>query len=351
MINIGTYHRLNKLFNEAHKIDIGENDKFVIFSDLHMGKGGFNDDFINNSYLFKSILQNYYLERNYKLIMNGDVEELYKFSLKKVEDKWTDVYNIFDEFNNKNDFYKIFGNHDYELNFKKNSTRHYKIYQAIKLELGSNSLFIYHGHQTAGMLEQHSIFAHYMVKYIFRYISNDPIPIENGKRYKTEETAYQFSNIKKIISILGHTHRPLFESLSKIESLKMLIEKLIKKYQKLPVKDKYQLELQIRKYKDELEHLYEKNKDYNLRSGLYNSQLLVPCLFNSGAVTGKRGITGIEIKNGKISLVYWFDRKKSNRYLNYKSVKAKRLSNTDYYKAILKRDNLDYIFSRINLLG
>jgi len=83
---------------------------------------------------------------------------------------------------------------------------------------------------------------------------------------------------------------------------------------------------------------------------LYNDKLLVPCLFNSGSGIGKRGFTGIEIKNGRISLVYWFDKNLSSRYLDYNGIKTKNLNGTDYYKAVLKSEPLSYVFTRINLL-
>jgi hypothetical protein len=41
---------------------------------------------------------------------------------------------------------------------------------------------------------------------------------------------YGFSSRRKIVSIIGHIHRPLFESLSKIDTLKYRIEQLCRHY-------------------------------------------------------------------------------------------------------------------------
>lgn len=342
--------RLNILFKESQRLNISNEDKIVIFSDLHLGNGRFNDDFSSNSILFKTVLRDYYLKRNYKLILNGDIEELYKFSLTKIENKWKEIYEIFDEFDKNGNFFKIFGNHDFALNLKYKHYHKYKLYEGLRLEYLANSLFIYHGHQAAGFRENYSRIIMFLIRYLLRIFRNDSIPMENRKKYKTEIFAYNFSTKNKIVSILGHTHRPLFESLSKIESLKMLIENLINRYQKSLKKDKSGLENQIKSFKNELVKLYERNYDYNVLSSLYNTRLLVPCLFNSGAVTGKRGMTGLEIKNGKIYLIYWFDRKRSLRYLHYKNVKSRQFNDTDFYKAILRKDCLNNIFSRIHLL-
>jgi predicted phosphodiesterase len=342
--------RLKKIFDEAPVFNINDDNKFIIFSDIHNGNGGFNDDFTKNSNLFINVLKNHYLKKGYKLILNGDVEELYKFSLKKIEKAWAELYNVFDEFHNKNSLFKIYGNHDYELNFKHNH-RKYQLYQAIKLCYKENDIFIYHGHQTAHKLEQYSKYIGFFVKYLLRTFSNKPVPYEDNRKYNTEEIAFEFAAKNKIISILGHTHRPLFESVSKTETVKNIIENLINKYQQCKEENKLKIEEQIKRYKQEFDKLVKKDLTLHKRSSIYNISLTVPCLFNSGAVTGKRGITGIEIKNGKIALVYWFDKNRSQRYLHYKDVVTKRLGKSDFYRAILRKDSLDYIFSRIKLLG
>jgi UDP-2,3-diacylglucosamine pyrophosphatase LpxH len=341
---------LEKIYRDSKRISITKNDKIIIFSDLHLGNGRFNDSFTPNANLFQQILTENYLEKDYTLILNGDVEELYKFSINNIKKKWSSLYLIFDEFISKNKFFKIFGNHDYELKINHSLHLNYQLYESIILDYYSNELFVYHGHQTAPIIEQYSKIIIFFVKYLFRLVGNDSVPIDNNKKYLTEATAYKFSIEKKIISILGHTHRPLFESLSKIDSLKITIEHLINKYLKVDDVKKNKISQQIQKYKEEFEKVFDNKNNYLTINSLYNNRLMVPCLFNSGAVTGKRGITGIEINKGFISLVYWFDINRSKRYLNYKNVEYKRLKKTNFFKAVLKRDNLDYLFTRIKLL-
>ncbi|MFO7782289.1 MAG: metallophosphoesterase, partial [Spirochaetia bacterium] len=86
------------------------------------------------------------------------------------------------------------------------------------------------------------------------------------------------------------------------------------------------------------------------RRSLYNADLIVPCLFNSGCVLGKRGMTSLEIRDGRIALVYWFDasRDDATPYRDTHGMEA--LPGTHYYRVVLEEDSLDYIFSRINLL-
>jgi predicted phosphodiesterase len=344
-------NRLDKLFLESKEINITNDDKIVIFSDLHLGNGRRNDDFKRNSESFIKVLKDYYLKNDFTLILNGDVEELYKFTLKTIKKSWSELYTIFDEFNNKGKLFKIFGNHDYELAINKHLKTGFELYESLKLKYNDNDIFIYHGHQTGSWIEQYSKIALFFIKYLFRQIENKIEPIESHKVYKAESNAYCHSKMRKSISILGHTHRPLFESHSKLDSLKLIIEKLIDRYSKsFDDERKLKISNQINRYKSELDKLISSKEVYHKRNSLYEDGMIVPCLFNSGSITGKHGFTGLEIKNGKIALIYWFDILNSQRYLDYKGVKHKKFQDTNFHKAILKKDSLDYLFSRIKLL-
>ena len=78
------YQNLDNLFEASPTFELNNSDRWVIFSDLHMGDGGSTDDFKTNSDLFKTTLDRYYLEKHHSLILNGDVEEMQRFSLKKI---------------------------------------------------------------------------------------------------------------------------------------------------------------------------------------------------------------------------------------------------------------------------
>lgn len=353
MHNNPYFVKLEKLYSKVPTINITNDDKIVIFSDLHIGNGTNKDDFFKNSEIFLDILENYYLKKDYKLILNGDIEDLYKFSLNKIIKKWGRVFEIFEKFAEKDNLFKIVGNHDHDLYLFKKPDINKNLLTGLKLFYNDNHIFIYHGQQVSNYFEEYNRISFYFIRYIAcpMGISNSTISIDNKKKLKTEERAYEYSAQKKIISIIGHTHRALFESLSKIDTLNMKIERLIQKYAKVkPEKQERIVEL-INRYKEELQHWHSKHEDFNLRNSIYNEKILVPCLFNSGTVIGKRGMNCIEIKNGKIALIYWFDKNKSQRYLNYKGVKVKQFGDTDVMKAIIKEQTLDYVFNRINLLS
>ena len=340
---------LHQLLRETPTRRLDKRTKLVIFSDLHMGNGTVRDDFLKNSKLFLYVLKNYYLKRKYGLILNGDVEELQRFSFNRILRKWKEIYKVFKDFKKRSAFYKIIGNHDYELMYHKELN--IQLLPAMKFQFDGNDLFIFHGHQGSRFHERY----HYLSTFILRYIAN-PLGIKNyspayssNKRYKVEKNVYEFSSQNKVVSIIGHTHRPLFESLSKIDSLKFKIEQLCRDYTVANKIDKKKMKIAIRRHKEELQHLYKKSTSVDYRSNIYGD-LVIPCLFNSGCVIGKRGITAIEIADNKICLVHWFDKRRSKKYLNYYDTKPKSLGKSNYYRICIKQEHLNYVFTRINLL-
>jgi len=344
---------LTSMLHDAPEINLSQTDKIVIFSDLHIGNRGRRDDFLRNSSAFMHILEHYYLKNDYTLVLNGDIEELQKFSLKRIIAKWPDLYQLFQGFERKGSLYKISGNHDLELKFLNNPHLKTTIVKGLKLNYHGHQIAIFHGHQGSLIMERFYL----LWKILLRYIVN-PVGIknisyshDNTLRFKTERRVYNFSRNHKIVSIIGHTHRPLFESMSKIDCLKFKIEQLCRDYSKASATIRQILAAKIQDYHQELQYLIKKNKSEDLRSSLYNSDLLVPCIFNSGCVIGKKGITAIEINGGNIALIHWFDRNKSQKYFDFNGYRPEQLDESDYFRVALKEDNLDYIFTRIQLLA
>lgn len=326
-------------------------DKVVVFSDLHMGDGGRNDDFKANSNLFYFLIKEVYQEKGYTTVLNGDIEELYRFKYSKIHKAWEEIYQVFNQLNKCGKLHKIVGNHDTALHLENTP---FQLKDAIKFKYNNNHIFIYHGHQVVNnIFERHKKLNAFIFKYLANpfSIGNYTVPLESDKKFKTETGAYLYSSKKKVLSIIGHTHRPLFESMSKRDTLIYTIDTLVRKFPQADQKEQKELEKEIKKNKKELDDLLSKDNSFTLRNSLYNKKLVVPSLFNSGTVMGKRGITAIEIQNGKIALVYWFDKRKSNRYLDYLNVDVENVPGTLFYKAVLKEENLDYIFSRIRLLS
>ena len=348
--------KLTKLLHDTPAIEITDKDKFVIMSDLHMGNGHTIDDFRHNGDFLHYVLENVYEKDDYSLILNGDIEELHRFSLHSITSRWQGIYKIFKRFYLRQKLVKLFGNHDYELSLKKKHPFNIPVEEAVKLRYNRNDLFIFHGHQASPYFNK---VIHWFISIILRFfanllrIKNYTVAQNNRKKFKIEKHVYDFARKNKIMAIIGHTHRPLFESLSKKEALKFKIENLCREYPSSSPGQKEILERRIKKYKIELMDIINKREEEDLISTLYNSssEPLVPCMFNSGCVIGKSGFTTIEISHGFIRLVYWFDSSISKKYLDFNGYKPQQVNDTPYYRVVLKEDSLDYLFARIRLLS
>ncbi|MBN1798811.1 MAG: metallophosphoesterase family protein [Spirochaetales bacterium] len=341
---------LADILKHARSIKISNRDKFIIFSDLHMGNGGRMDDFLSNHRLFSYVLSNYYLQKGYGLILNGDVEELQKFNLQGVQSYWQSMYAVFREFEKHKRLFKLLGNHDDGLQFHKNNRFAFELHEAVKLVYGKNTIFVFHGHQASFFYEKFNTIIRFFLRVFANplHIKNYSVAGDNKKKHRLEKKAYRFARNKKIIAVIGHTHRPLFESQSKVEAYRKKIDELCREYPKQNTKQQKHTQILIDNLKDELIKLTLKKKNYI--PSIYDTHLIVPCLFNSGCVIAKRGITGIEIAGGEIALVHWFDKEVSKKYLNDPLITAEQLKKSNYHKAVLEKEQLNYIFTRIKLL-
>lgn len=75
---------------------------------------------------------------------------------------------------------------------------------------------------------------------------------------------------------------------------------------------------------------------------------MIPGLFNSGCAIGQRGITSIEIEEGRLSVVHWFDSMNYLKKLWNVDPNSCRMGRTDYHRSILFSGRLDDII-RSNL--
>jgi len=346
------YENLDKLFEQAETLKLDNTQKWVIFSDLHVGDGSSTDDFRTNSHLFLTALKGFYYQKGYGLILNGDVEELQRFSLKKITQQWTDLYKTFELFSNRNQFIKTIGNHDLELEFKEKAPFKEYLKETVKLKYKDDNIFIFHGHQASKRFQKHNELIGFTLKYFANPlgIKNYSVAHSSKKQYNIEKRVYHYSSYNKIASIIGHTHRPLFESLHKVERLKYKVEQMCRDFSFNNQNEKKMGEA-IKLLKKDIKRYYKENKDHNFQSYVYNAAFHVPCVFNSGCVIGKRGMTCIEIENGNISLVHWFDKKISKKYLQQTGYEPTPLPNTDYYRMVINKESLDYIFTRIKFLS
>jgi predicted phosphodiesterase len=366
------HESLTRLFSEVPRVKLAAGQRILIASDLHLGNGGARDDFRRNAGLFEAALRDYYLPQGYLLVLNGDIEELQRFTLPQVRRAWSRIFELFAEFRRGPGLIKIFGNHDYVLSLRGDPYPAEKLLEGLCLSNRDRCLFVFHGHQASLFQERFMSLSGLILRYVatplgFRSYSTSQ---DSRRKFRVERRVYTFASSRKLVSLIGHTHRPLFESLSKIDSLRFQIEQLCRRYAVEAEEQRGVLEEEIRRSREEVDRLYEIKREIPHTPSLYNSRFLVPCLFNSGCAVGKRGFTALEIRGEEIGLVHWFDRRRSDRYLRsvpgpsrvgaeprlgleeaLDPAPPEQLGTSPFYRLVLNHDSLDYIFTRIRLLG
>jgi UDP-2,3-diacylglucosamine pyrophosphatase LpxH len=350
------YSNLEQLLQSSETIGIDRTSRVVVFSDLHLGDGGRNDEFLHNAPLVETVLRQRYLADGFSLVLNGDVEELFKFDLDSIQAAWGDLYRLFQSFSRNGFFRKLYGNHDHGLLDHDGYCLASSLSESLELRYEDETLLLFHGHQASPFLNEPRTFSSRSLFYFLRYfarpfgVRNYSVSYSNRKRYAIERTVYEFSNRFRLISIIGHTHRPLFESMSKLDYLNYRLEELCRSYAPAGDERRQAIESEIGEVRSELELCYQSGFRKSLRSGRYDA-IAIPSIFNSGCCIGKRGITAIEIEDGMIRLVYWTRDGLSGHHFGERLNPARELGQSGIYRIVLNEDQLDYVFSRIRLLA
>ncbi len=290
------------------QLEITNESKIVIISDLHKGSGNNADDFRNSETNYLAACY-YYLQNDFTYIALGDIEELWENKIEAIVAQYENTIVAEKEFVQKNKFYKVFGNHDLYWKTAGNNAKKWlqkmynknlNIYEAILLQYKSKQnplhILLTHGHQGDGASDGNK-YSQWFVAHIWApfqaYLDINPnTPSKDFiLRNKHNKLMYEWSVLQKnTILITGHTHKPVFASKNHLEQL--------------------QLELIIAKQKNNLNEIKilekkisEKSADYVILEPYLQKK---PSYFNSGCGCFNDGdITLIEIENGSIKLVKW----------------------------------------------
>ncbi|MDB5201925.1 MAG: hypothetical protein JWQ27_1334 [Ferruginibacter sp.] len=257
-------------------------DKFIIFSDQHKGNKSWADDFKGCETNYLAALGHYYKE-GFSFINLGDSEELWKFKPDQILPANEASFAAEAAFQ-PDRYYKTFGNHDIiwknkldvVLLLKKYFSMPLNVYEGMILKINGLakplSIFLTHGHQ-GDMMSDNNALSTWIVAHIWmplqRYLRvniNSPSK-DFTLRNAHNKMMYEWSSRKRnLLLITGHTHRPVFASGRYLEHPSNEIDT------------------------EEPKHLVK------------------PSYFNTGCCCYDDGdITGIEIADGMIRLIKWYD--------------------------------------------
>ena len=282
--------------------------RFIIFSDQHKGAKNGADDFMLCEPAYLAALD-YYYENDFHFIALGDCEELWENTLARVLKHQQPSFDRYRQFISQSRFYKTIGNHDLDwkndpitmLQIKKIYGTDLPVYDGVLLQTSVNNqqlnIFCTHGHQ-GDKASDGNWFSKFFVARIWAplqmFLKINPNTPAYDAQLKTlhNRLMYEWSlSQENLLLITGHTHQPVFESLTHMERLYRLLltakasgdEKLIK-----------EIEAEIQKRKFEYANVSD---DYlHMR----------PSYFNSGCCCNNDGdITGIEIADSCMRLIRW----------------------------------------------
>ena len=289
-------------------LQFNEQDQYIVFSDQHKGARNGADDFMNAEPAYLAALD-YYFNYGYKLISLGDSEELWENSLSKVKKFNSATFEAEKKFIPTNSFFKVVGNHDlYWANDPFAWWQLRNIYgQDVKMHEGlvlqtviagkRFDIFLTHGHQGDASSDG-NWFSKFFVARIWgplqAYLKINPNTPAYDEQKKTAHNHIMYlwsSEQRGKILITGHTHQPVFGSLTHLERL----------YKKFLVAQKANDEVAVKEAEQEIR---KREREYKSVAIDYLSML--PSYFNSGCCCFRDGdITGIEICKGKILLIKW----------------------------------------------
>lgn len=355
------WRALSKIFAEIVPIEFNPyKDRYMVFSDQHLGM----KDFERNKFILVKALDHYY-QSGFTFINLGDYEELYRYDFNEISAVGVeDVYNAEKAFLRENRYIRVVGNHDIEWQdawqARTNSTLpDLVVHDGVKLQWGERFIFMAHGHQGDLIDERWWRIGRWLVRSIAKPLglpSLTSVATNHRKRKKVERDFYEWAKRQGVLFIAGHTHRPAFESLTKVDRLRIRLEGLMRAYvETKKAKDKEVLRKIIIATKERYQRMQKSEGHNSYWSRLAQADLLVPCYFNDGSCLHRNGITCIELAEGEIRLVRFFDSSRPDTVEEHERGSVSTTLPADagarhIRREILEKESLEYVFSRIELL-
>jgi predicted phosphodiesterase len=295
-----------------------DRERVVIFSDHHRGARDGADDFWRCERSYHAAL-GYYLEHGYRLVLLGDVEELWENKPEEPIRDYATTLELEREFHAEGRLERFWGNHDDAWRHEGEVEKHLHprfpglvVREALKLHVTEGGqrvglIFLVHGHQGTLDSDRLSAFSRLPVRYLWRPIQRrfkmaSTTPARDFKlRALHDDAMFGWAlgrRDAKPVLIAGHTHRPVFSSPeSKPERTADAVAEALQN---------------LRAQGGTAEELADLRAELEfVRTAPFGEppkEMPVPCYFNTGCCSfGDGDITGIELSNGEIRLVRWLN--------------------------------------------
>lgn len=286
--------------------------RYVLFSDHHKGTRELADDFKPCEPAYLAAIDAYYND-GYTLVEIGDVEELWENTIPPVMQANAEVFESMTRFY-PDRYLRVGGNHDNAWEsevFVRQYLEPYfpgiRIWPQILFHYEDDAgnqgdILCIHGHQGTWDSDIFDFFPPLVLPYL-RILQNltgigrtSPSKDTHSRGIQDNQMYTWVNRQSKLILIAGHTHRPIWSSMTHLERLVMKLHAL-KSADTPPAT--YSAEEE--RLKNEISHRARVDP-----LGVEEMIKLKPCYFNTGCCSFLDGdITGIEIDNGQMRLVKW----------------------------------------------
>lgn len=305
---------LDTLLQDRGGVDLPlEEGPLAVISDLHMGNGGWADNFHGNQAAVVAAL-GYYRREGRRVVLLGDIEELWQFSQSEISAARTDVYSVMRSLSSGG-LLRIWGNHDDHWASKgtEDPCGAPTACEALRVRTPRRRMLMVHGHQ--GTIESDVISGlSRMLVRAFRYVEGPWILLSKALRmYRRpstmtrigrdyERVMYRWARDRDVVLVCGHTHRAVFASRSHAERLRSHIDHLRGLLSQVPPRapEAEEMRLELRRTVRELRHERSQRRDLPPVGSRPR-----PLYYNCGCALYRQGMTALEIGPDEFRLVKW----------------------------------------------
>jgi hypothetical protein len=296
-------------------------DRYIIFSDHHRGVRDRADDFRHSERAYNAALA-YYYALGHTLVVLGDVEELWKERPGAVVKTYQHGLGLEARYYQANRYLRFWGNHDDEWRHEGSVHKYLspvfdnklKVHEGLRIKIVDGAeelgyLFLIHGHQGTLESDRFGHISRIFVRWVYR-----PFQRLTGFSPNTPATSWELREghnralyewVKpqpNLLLIAGHTHRPVFESLTHPDQVLLELEDLEKQLAADP--GNTELRRQVGELSAELEWIRAQQLSEPGQEG--EREKKAPRYFNTGCCCFTDGkITGLELIYGQIRLIRW----------------------------------------------
>ena len=211
--------RMDTSFQQALKLPLGADSRYILFSDCHRGEGRADDNFLKNELIYLTALK-YYYNCGFTCLELGDGDELWENrSMKKIKEMHPHSFEMLEKYYRSGRMYLVYGNHDM-INKEAGEQLFWpdvRFYPGIVLEdpMLHKKLFLTHGHQAEVMNSRFWKINRFLVRYLWRPLELLGVPDptsaakNNTRKERTEKRLTAWAVKQNLILITGHTHRPM----------------------------------------------------------------------------------------------------------------------------------------------